>query len=364
MPTESSLDAKPRAWVEVDLSAVQRNARAVARQTGARLIPMVKADAYGLGAVPVVRALDALDPFAFGVSNVMEGEELRRAGITRPIILFTPTLRQELARVKALGLTPTLAAGDGIDRWREIGGGAWHLAIETGMNRAGIGWDALAPLHAAIRAFPPEGAFTHFHSSERDDGSVAQQEARFLAAIEALPVRPSILHTENSAAVARRQPSPWQAVRPGLFLYGVGSGAAAAIQPELVVHLRARVLELRTIADGETVSYGATYRAQGPRRIATVAVGYGDGYRRALSNGGYALVAEGVAPIAGLVTMDMLMLDVTGLVCEPGDVVTLLGRQGDRLLGADTVAAWGDLSAYELLTGLRQRLVRKYAGGL
>jgi alanine racemase len=364
MPTESSLDAKPRAWVEVDLAALQRNARALERHARAPLIPMVKGDAYGLGAVPVVRALDALDPYAFGVSNMVEGEELRRAGITRPIIIFTPTLPHDLPRLKASGLTPSLAAADGIARWRELDGGAWHLAIETGMNRAGVGWTELAPLHELIAAFPPVGAFTHFHSAEKDDGSIARQEARFLEAIASLPVRPAMLHTENSGAAVRRHPSPWQAVRPGAFLYGIGSGPTAALQPEPVVHLRARVLEVRDVADGETVSYSATYRAQGTRRIATIAVGYADGYRRALSNVGRALVADGVAPIAGLVTMDMLMLDVTGLNCDPGDEVTLLGRAGDRLLTAETVAEWAYLSPYELLTGLRQRLVRIYTGGL
>ena len=364
MPTESTLDAKPRAWVEVDLAALQRNARALERQARARLIPMVKADAYGLGAVPVVRALESLDPYAFGVSSIVEGVELRRAGITRPIIVFTPTLPHDLLRLKQTGLTPTLATAEGVARWHELGGGAWHLAIETGMNRAGVAWTEVGALRAALQACPPEGAFTHFHSSEIDDGSVAQQEARFLAAIEALPARPAMLHAENSGAIVRREPSPWQAVRPGVFLYGVGSGPTAALQPEPVVHLRARVLEVRDVVDGESVSYDARFRAVGTRRIATVAVGYADGYRRSLSNVGRALVGDGIATVAGTVTMDMLMLDVTGLACAPDDVVTLLGRDGDRVLSAEAVAEVAGLSAYELLTGLRQRLLRIYSGGV
>jgi alanine racemase len=363
MPTQSSPDTKPRAWVEVDLAALLRNARALERQSRKPLLPMIKADAYGLGAVPVAKSLEALAPIAFGVSSIVEGEELRRAGIQRPVMVFTPTLPRDLERLRAAQLTPTLASAAGIARWEALGGGPWHLAVETGMHRAGIAWDAVAGLAEALRASPPDGAFTHFHSAELDDGSVQQQEERFRAAIAALPARPRLLHAENSAAMVRRSPSPWDCVRPGVFLYGVGSGPTAALQPEPVVHLRAQVVELRVIGDGEPVSYDATWRARGARRIATVAVGYGDGYRRHLGNVGRAIVGDALASIAGTVTMDMLMLDVTGVPCEEGDVVTLLGRAGPHVLTAETVAGLGHLSPYELLTGLRQRLARVYTGG-
>jgi alanine racemase len=362
MPTQSSLHAKPRAWVEVDLAALLRNARALERHSGKRLLPMVKADAYGLGAVPVARALEAIDPIAFGVSSIAEGEELRRSGIQRDILVFTPTMPWDLARMLAAGLTPTLSAADGIARWKALGGGAWHLAIDTGMHRAGAPWDAVQALADAVRAHPPTGAYTHFHSAERDDASVRLQEDRFRAALDALPVRPTVLHTENSAALVRRADSPWSCARPGVFLYGVGSGPSAALQPEPVAHLRAQVLEVREVAGGESVSYDATWHATSTRRIATLAVGYGDGYRRHLGNVGQAIVGVGLAPVAGIVTMDMTMIDVTGIPCEPGDVVTLLGRAGEHLLTAEAVAEWGGLSAYELLTGLRQRLPRHYLG--
>lgn len=363
MPTQSSLHAKPRAWVEVDLAALLRNARALERHSRTRLLPMVKADAYGLGAVPSARALEAIDPIAFGVSSISEGEELRGAGIQRDILVFTPTMPWDLERMLGAQLTPTLASAEGIARWKALGGGAWHLAIDTGMHRAGAPWDAVAALADAVRDHPPTGAYTHFHSAELDDGSVRVQEDRFRAALESLPVRPAVLHTENSAALVRRADSPWSCARPGVFLYGVGSGPTAALQPEPVAHLRAQVLEVREVAPGESVSYDATWRATTPRTIATLAVGYGDGYRRHLGNVGQAIVAGRLAPVAGIVTMDMTMIDVTGIPCEPGDVVTLLGRDDEHLLTAETVAEWGGLSAYELLTGLRQRLPRHYLGG-
>jgi alanine racemase len=362
MPTQSSLDAKPRAWVEVDLDALVRNARALEQHSRARLIPMIKADAYGLGVIPVAGALEALDPVGYGVSSIVEGEELRGAGFTRPIIVFAPTLPKDLERLKRAGLTPSLASADGIARWTALGGGPWHLAIETGMHRAGVSWETLPALHDAIRATPPDGAFTHYHSAELDNGSLEEQERRFTAAIEALPARPRLLHAENSAAIVRRATSQWDCIRPGAFLYGIGSGQNAARQPEPVVHLRAQIVELHEVRAGETVSYDATFAATTPRTIATVMVGYGDGYRRHLSNTGRALVREAVVPVAGIVTMDMTMFDVTGLGCAEGDVVTLLGRDGTRTLTAEAVAEMGQFSPYELLAGLRQRLQRVHVG--
>lgn len=362
MLTESSLESKPRAWVEVDLGALVRNARALEARARKRLLPMIKGDAYGLGAIPVARALEAIDPVGFGVSSIAEGEELRQGGITRPVLIFTPTLESDLARMLAAGLTPTLASSEGILRWKALGGGDWHLAIDTGMHRAGIPWDAVGSLADALRAAPPAGAFTHFHSAELDNGTLEVQEGRFRSALDALPARPRILHTENSAAMVRRSSSPWEWTRPGVFLYGVGSGRSAAIQPEPVVHLRAQLLEVRDVAAGEGVSYDATWVAPAPRRVATVSVGYADGYRRQLGNCGRAVVGAQLAPVVGIVTMDMLMVDVTGIECAPGQVVTLLGAEGDQLITAESAAEAAGLSPYELLTGLRQRLVRTYRG--
>jgi alanine racemase len=362
MPTQSSLDAMPRAWVEVDLAALVRNARALVARARARLIPMIKADAYGLGALEVAGALEALDPYAYGVSSILEGEELRGAGIARPIIVFTPTLPQELPRLHAAGLTPSLHSAEGIERWAALGGGDWQLSIETGMHRTGVSWDGVGALADVLRRHPPAGAYTHFHSAECDDGSMERQEQRFRDALGSLPVQPPMLHAENSAATVRRTPSQWQAIRPGAFLYGLGSGPNAAQQPEPVVHIRAKVLELRDVADGETVSYGATWTARGPRRVATVAVGYGDGYRRHLSNAARALVAGREVSMAGVVTMDCTMFDVTDVPVAEGAVLTLLGRDGARVLTVEQVADWGQFSPYELITGLRQRLQRVYTG--
>ena len=350
-----------RAWIDVDLGALLRNARALAAHAAKPVVPMIKADAYGLGAVPVARALEAVDPLAYGVATTGEGEELRAAGITRPVILFSPSRLSDLAHVRAAALTPTLATAEGIDAWAVSGGGAWHLAIDTGMHRAGVRWDALAPLLDAIRRHPPAGAFTHFQSSELDDGSLERQEERFRAAVARLPERPQLLHTQNSAAIARRSPSPWDCVRPGIFLYGVGSGPGAALQPEPVVSLHAAILEVRTIAPGDGVSYNASWRAQRPSRIATIACGYADGVRRHLGNRAHALISGARVPLVGVVTMDMTMLDVTDVDCHVGDRVTLLGESAGVAQGVVALAAAAAISPYELLTGLRQRLPRLYS---
>lgn len=361
-PAADARDDDPRrarAWLEVDIAALVRNARRVADRARVPLLPMVKAEAYGLGALAVARALQPLRPWGFGVASVAEGEALRAGGIAERVMIFTPLLPGDLPRAHAAGLVPSLHRAGDVRAWAALGGGAWHLAIDTGMARAGVRWDdpALAEgaLGAALRAHPPEGAYTHFHSADEADGSRAEQETRFRAAVARLPARPPLLHAENSPAVAFGPgASPWDLVRPGIFLYG--SGGDAAIAPEPVAHLRARVVDLRTVRDGEGVSYGATWRARGDRRIATVAAGYADGYRRALSGRGVALLHGREVPVAGRVTMDMTMLDVTGVPCAVGDVATLLGRDGDRVLGVDAVAARGDLSPYELLAGLRLRL--------
>ena len=351
-----------RAGVEIDLGALQRNGAAVARRAGVPLLPMIKADAYGLGAKGALRALDVLEPWGYGVATVIEGEELRDLGVARSIVVFTPLLEGELARARSARLTPSLGFPHEIEAWLRAGGASWHLAIDTGMSRAGIPWREIDQIAQLAELAPPEGAFTHFHSAELDDGTMAAQEGLFREAISRLPSRPRLLHTDNSAAFARKGRSVWDLVRPGIFLYGVGSGSTAAIQPEPVVHLRAPIVEIRQLEAGDTVSYDATLRVERPARIATLAIGYADGYPRSLSQVGSVLIGGTIAPIAGTVTMDMTMIDVTTVKCEVGDVATLIGRSGDTVLTVERVADAASMSPYELLTGLRSRVERTYTG--
>ena len=352
---------QPRAWVEIDLGALRRNGDAIARHAGKPLLPMVKADAYGLGAVRVARALEALEPWGFGVATVREGEELRHAGIERPVVVFTPLAHGDLDAARRASLRPTLETPESIAAW-EFSRLPWHLGVDTGMSRQGLPWHQVGSLRELLFSNMPEGVFTHYHSAEVDDGSREQQTQRFHEAIAMLPARPRIVHAENSAAAARVNPSQFDVVRPGIFLYGVGSGSGAGLQPEGVAAVRARITSLREVRDGEAVSYNATYRAKGVRRIATVPVGYADGYRRSLSGRAQALINGRRVPVAGLVTMDMTMLDVTEVACAVGDVVTLLGTDSDDAITVSELGEWSGLSPYELLTGLRQRMPRCYVG--
>ena len=346
-----------RAWVEIDLGALMRNGAAIARHAGVPLLPMVKADAYGIGVAGAVRALEPLEPWGYGVATVGEGAELRQLGITRSILVFTPLLAPDFAAARAKRLTPVLGDPHAIARWTETPA-AWHLGIDTGMGRAGARWDRLAEILPLVTASPPEGACTHFHSAH-DPASVRVQRARFQAAIAALPSRPTVLHAENGPAAERLSaPSEMDVIRPGIFLYGVSSGEGARIEPEPVVHVRARVVEVREIDAGEAVSYEATWRAPSARRVATLGIGYADGYRRALSNRGDVLISGKRARVVGLVTMDMTMIDVTDIACEPGDVATMIGSSTNDCLTVAEVATTADLSPYELLTGLRGRMSR------
>ncbi|MBI2408059.1 MAG: alanine racemase [Gemmatimonadetes bacterium] len=361
MTYESTAMDTGRAWVDVDLGAVVRNGEALMRHAGVPIVPMVKADAYGVGAAPCARALERLDPVGFGVATVREVEELRAAGISRRIFVFSPLLPLDFPAARAAGAIPTLGDPAAIAAWVNSGGGAWHLAIDSGMQRAGIRWDQIGLVADLVRAHPPEGAFTHFHSAERNDGSWEQQESRFHEALAALPAMPAMLHAQNSAGLVRRGRSPWSFARPGVFLYGVGSGDGAQLLPEPVVHVRARILELHDLQDGDTVSYTASWRAVGRRRVATLGLGYADGYRRSLGNKGPVLINGRRCCVAGVVTMDMTMADVTDIPCGPGDVATLIGRDGGELITVEQVAEVADfMSPYEVLTGLRQRLPRRY----
>lgn len=353
----------PRAWIEVDLDALRRNAELIARRSGVPLLPMVKADAYGLGARAVVRALEPLTPWGYGVATVEEGADLRDAGVSRPVLVFTPLLPADFAAAREARLTPVLGDRATIVGWARAGGGDWHLGVDTGMSRAGARWDEVGALRDLLAATPPSGACTHFHSAQLADETRDAQEGRFAEALRILALGEAlVVHAENSAAVESRGSSRWSLARPGIFLYGVACGDGA-LRPEPVVAVRARVVEIRALRAGETVSYDATWRAEAPRRVATLAAGYADGYRRALSSRGVALIGGARAPVLGRVTMDMTMVDVTDVPCRTGDVATLIGRDGELLLEVADVARAGDLSPYELLTGLRARLPRRYGGG-
>lgn len=353
-----------RAWLEVDLDAIRRNAVRTVQRAGVRAIAMLKSDAYGLGAVEVARALrDVQDIWGFGVATLEEARALRAGGVNARLFTPTPILPADFALARAMRVAPALSCAEDIERWVAEANDRhpWHLAIDTGMNRAGVPWNEAGSLASLLTRHPPEGAFTHFLANDIVDASRPMQEARFRRAIEAAGVDGGtvLLHTDNSLGVAARVGQAWDLVRPGIALYGWPSGPELALDG--VVRLKARVVELRTVEAGEGVSYGASWRAGEARRVATLSIGYADGYRRHFSNAGQVVINGTRCPVVGMVTMDMTMVDVTDAECAVGDSATLIDAAVG--LGLDVAAESARLSPYELLVGLRMRVARVYSGG-
>lgn len=354
-------DESPRTWVDVDPGAVVANARQVAEVSGARLMPMVKANGYGLGAVPLARALEALDPWGYGVASVEEGAELRSAGIGRPVVVFTPLVPEWIGGMLRHDLRPVIGDAATLDQWIAAAGERpFHVGVDTGMARAGVTFDdraSLAALSERLRGSAGyEGVCSHFHSADADPGSMTEQHERFVAAIAALGSRPPLVHTANSAAALRGRQFAGELVRPGIFLYG-GKAGAGLPAPRPAAALRARVVSVREIPAGASVSYGATWRAAGPASIATLAIGYADGLPRSLSNRGKAEIAGVLVPIRGRVTMDMTLVETSGRV-RLGETATLFGGR----VTLDEQAALAGTISYELLTSLGRRVVRRYGG--
>lgn len=347
-----------RAWAEIDLGALVANARTVLSVSGSRLLPMVKANAYGTGAVAVSRALEAVDPWGFGVVTVPEGVALREAGVRRPVVVFGPGGAAELAACVRHDLRPVLGDLDAVRRWMAQGARPFHVEVDTGLARLGFRWQdrALVGELAGLLGQAPgwEGIFTHFHSADSDPASIATQWERFQGVLAALPRRPALVHAAGSAAALLGPTYAADLVRPGIFLYGGRAGKDVVPRP--VVRFRAPVVAVRRLTTGDAVSYGAAWRAPGPTTIATVAAGYADGIPRRLGGTGKVEIAGATYPIVGRVTMDFLMVDVGNAAVAPGAVATLYGG----LVSLEAQAEAAGTVSYELLTAIGARVERRY----
>lgn len=365
---------RARAWIEVDVDALRANFEMVrARARGARVIAMVKADAYGVGAERAVRTLEPLAPLAYGVATAAEGVQLRALGVERPVIVFSPLPPDSTELAAAARLTATLSDLDGLGRWAEAalrhGPLDAHLEIDTGMGRAGFDWRETAAWAPALRERVGErvrvlGVYTHFHSADAPDATAsATQWQRFQDALAQLPwSREDLLvHACNSAGIMRWPEYAADAVRPGIFLYGgnPAPGIAGLDLPKPVVSLHARVVRIKEAPPGSTVGYGALYAARGWERWATLPLGYGDGWPRSLTGRAEGLVRGRRVPFVGRTSMDMTVVDISSVPdVRVGDVATVIGRQGADEILLDDVARLADTIGYEILTGLRPRLPR------
>jgi len=361
-----------RAWVEVRGGAIRRNLERIRQAAGTEVpvIPMVKADGYGLGMEDVVDCVDPLTPWAYGVATIAEGLRLRDHGVQRPVLVLTPAIPERYGDAVAAGLTLSLSDLEAVERLDRAAEAAerdvdFHVEIDTGMGRAGFAWqDASAWGEGVVARAGPrlnwQGCFTHFHSADSDDASTREQWERLAAALSKVSAIPTscMVHVCNSGGALRGPEFAADAVRPGIFLYGgrVGSGLP---DPEPVASVRARVTFVRDANPGTTVGYGTTYTAGREERWATLGMGYGDGLPRSLGNCGHALLGGVRVPIIGRISMDTTVVDITGIEkVSVGDVATLIGRDGDATILLDEVAGQAGTIGYEILTGLTSRLPR------
>jgi len=362
-------------WADVDLDALEHNVRELKRQAcGALLMAIVKANAYGHGATGIARAALAAGADRLGVVCVDEGEELRRAGVTAPILVMGHTPVSQAERAVALDLTTTVGshhfaeavAQRAIERGVTI---RVHLKVETGLNRYGLPPEQLLPLAESMRHLPGldvEGLWTHFATGDEPEKSYVQRQFRaFTAVADQLPwIR--LRHVANTATVLDMPELSLDMVRVGIGLYGCYASEdvdrGTLLRP--VMSLKSRVARLRRLDPGESVSYGCTWTAARPSVVALVMCGYGDGLRRTLSNKGSVLVRGRRAPIVGRIAMDMCVADVTEIpYVALDDEVVIIGRQRDDEISAEEVARLSDTISYETLTGITARVPRVYRRG-
>lgn len=364
-----------RAVCRIDLAALRHNLAAIRRAIGpgVAVCGVVKADAYGHGAIPVARALAAEGIEHLAVASVDEAAELRHAGIDVPILVFGSVRPDRVREAVRLRLAVTVwsaaaarALADALDPAAPLD---VHVKVDTGMHRIGALAGDLSALADVLRAGPFRIAGTMSHLACADQpghASVPAQIEAFesaLRALSSLGVAPGVRHLANSAGAVAWPAARYDMVRPGIALYGGAPSPQLAGRLDLrpVMHLQTRVLQLKTIPAGDRVGYGHTYAATRPTRLAVLPVGYAIGYPRALSNRADVLIRGHRAPVAGTISMDHVTVDVTDVPgAAEGDVVTLWGSDGTQHLDVMELGARAGTIGYELLTCVSPRTPRIY----
>jgi len=357
--------------VDVDLEAIRHNVRRLMPSGGAALMAVVKADGYGHGDAPIARAALEAGATWLGVALVEEGLRLRDAGIHAPILVLSELPRGSELDALAAGLTPSAYTDVAVDALAATGASLGrrigvHVKVDTGMHRVGVFPPEDAPklVGRAIEAgLDVEALWTHFARSEDEDTTTGQLR-RFLDVAAELSERPRLLHAANSGATIRHPDAHLDLVRPGIAIYGIepapGVGTELGLRPALT--LRSSVTMVNHLPAGEALSYGHAYRLEREANVATVPVGYADGYARALSSRADALIRGRRCRVAGAVTMDQLLLDCGDGAVEPGDEVVLIGAQGDEEITAAELAAIAGTIPYEIVAAIGTRVPRKHRG--
>ncbi len=369
-------------WVEISLAKLRRNYGRIRALAGARrVMAVIKADAYGHGAVPVAKALAACGVDWFGVATVEEALELREAGITLPILLLGGLYMSDPAHLIQYNLTPSVSSTARLDTYAECARRAgrpieFHLKVDTGLGRLGLPVDRLASFTAHYRELEGlqlKGFLTHLASAEDLVASQTEEQAgRFqsaLAQLRALGVDPQWVHVSNSAALLAGRTFPENLVRIGALFYGYCMPLIVPLDKELPAHpvfepvlaFKSRVVYLKDVPSGTPLGYGAAFHTRRPSRIATVPVGYADGLSRALSNRGFAIVRDRRARLVGSISMDLSLLDVTDIPgVDIGDEVILMGNSEHCSITALEIAQVLGTVPYEVLCSIGKRVPRIY----
>ncbi|NJD37394.1 MAG: alanine racemase [Geobacter sp.] len=377
-------DSRPT-FAEIDLEALRANVGVIRRSVPSRaaVLAVVKADAYGHGFLEISRELERQGVDAFGVAFLAEAIQLRKSGIDKPILLLGGIYPGQERKCVGFGISSAVFSLDQLKAFDLAAGKLYrkalvHLKVDTGMGRLGIPYDQVPALLDALKLLPNiylEGVLSHFASADELDESgqyfTRQQAERFSWAVEQVRkagFAPRYIHIANSAGALLNDYLFCNLVRPGIALYGALPSpdfqGRLTLQP--VMRLKSKIAMLKWVEPSTPISYGRRFTAEQRTLIASVPVGYADGYPRALTNKGQALVRGQRARVSGTVCMDWLMLDVTHIPgVTVGDEVTLMGedRQGNRVF-AEELAEWAGTIPYELFCGISKRVPRVYLGAL
>ncbi len=362
-------------YVKIDLDIIAENFRAVQEKAGVPVMAVVKADAYGHGAIQVARLLQDKCAF-FGVSSMLEALELRQNGLKEPILILGQTPVRAFPDAIRQGIRPT------IFHWEdalalsaaavELGLDApFHIAVDTGMSRIGFqATEESADICAKIARLPglvAEGLFSHFATADCADLSKAQEQARLFDAFDQMlkkrGIQIPIRHLDNSAGLINF-PCHYEMVRSGIVTYGMYP--SGEVDPSLLpirpaLEWVSRVTHVKQLPAGRAISYGGTYVTTAPTTVATIPVGYADGYRRSLSGRFHVLIHGQKAPILGRICMDQMMVDVTHIPnVQLEDRVTLVGTNGDACISMEEISATADSFNYEFVCGISRRVPRFY----
>lgn len=372
-----TIDRYYRVYAGVNLDNIYSNMKALSDNTveGTQMVAVIKTDGYGLGAVPIARTIDELVS-AYAVATIDEALNLRRHGITKPVyilgFIYEHRIKDAILNDVRMSVFSYDMAQAISDMATELGRKAYiHIKIDTGMSRIGfMADDDAAETIKKISELDNveiEGIFTHFLASDSADKTIAKRQLKkfvdFVELLKTKEVYIKLVHCSNSAGIIDMPEANMTEVRAGIALYGMYPSEEVdkkAVELKPALELKSHVVFVKTVPEGTGISYGSTYITDRETKVATIPVGYGDGYPRNLSNKGYVLINGKKCPILGRVCMDQFMVDVTGMDVKEGTVATLVGNDGDEVITVEELAELAGTFNYEFVCDLGKRIPRVY----